>query len=462
MLAGGSERWEQRLPSGLSALVYRDYRLIWIGQIISNVGSSMQQLGLGWLIVELAQADNRPDLVPFYLGLVGLARGVPTLFAGLTAGVVADRVDRRKLLMGVQIYWAIISAVLAWLVLIDKINIGLVLALTVLSSVAQAFDGATRATLYPRLVPPRAMVSAIGLNSMSFNVAQFIGPLIGGLLIGPIGVGGLVTLNALSFLALIWAIAISSPLAANLKSKSPASPLRSLHESFAFVVRQPIVGWAMLLSLVGNIFARSFQQLLPAFVAVVLVGDAQDLSFMMTAAGVGALTGAFATASLGGLRRRGLVYVASGIVMGGMLVVFGLQESLIPALILVFLVACCSQLFITMASTLFNTHAPDDLRGRIMGLSTVVVQGGISIGALVIGALGALIGVGAALSTGGAVVALTNAAVLWRVKPLRNDTSRDEDAADARAAQLARPVVAVRPVRMARQPLDPEQTPAGR
>ena len=113
MLAGGRGRWEQRLPSGLAALAFRDYRLIWIGQVISNVGSSMQQLGLGWLIVQLAERDNAPQLVPVYLGLVGLARGVPVLFAGLAAGVVADRVDRRKLLMGVQVYWAIVSAVLA-------------------------------------------------------------------------------------------------------------------------------------------------------------------------------------------------------------------------------------------------------------------------------------------------------------------------------------------------------------
>src|SRR5262249_45201009 len=153
------------------------------------------------------------------------------------------------------------------------------------SSIAQAFDGATRQTVYPRLVPPRAMVSAIGLNSMSFNVAQFIGPFIGGLLIGPIGVGGLVTLNAVSFLALIWAIAVSSPLPAHLKGKPSESPLRSLHSSFAFIVHQPIIGWAMVLSLVGNMLARSFQQLLPAFVAVQLNGDAHDLSFIMTAAG---------------------------------------------------------------------------------------------------------------------------------------------------------------------------------
>jgi predicted MFS family arabinose efflux permease len=361
------------------------------------------------------------------------------------------------------VYWAIISAILAWLVLTDRITIGLVLLLTVLSSIAQAFDGATRQTLYPRLVPPRAMVSAIGLNSMSFNVAQFIGPLIGGLLIGPIGVGGLVTLNALSFLALIWAIAVSSPLPATYKSKSPPSPLRSLHESFAFVVHQPIVGWAMALSLVGNVFARSFQQLLPAFVAVVLGGDAQDLSFVMTAAGIGALSGAFATASMGSLRRRGLVYAASGIVMGGMLIVFGLQQSLLPALILVFLLAGVSQLFITMASALYNTHTPDELRGRIMGLSTVVVQGGISIGALLIGSLGAVIGVGAALSTGSAIVAATNGAVLWRVKALRDDNLIEQDLEEVHPVAVAAQRVAVHRVGVAaREPLDPEQTPVGR
>jgi ENTS family enterobactin (siderophore) exporter len=280
------------------------------------------------------------------------------------------------------------------------------------------------------------------------------------LLIEPIGVGGLVTLNALSFLALIWAIAVSSPVPTNYgsRSKSPPSPLRSLHESFAFVVRQPIVGWAMALSLIGNVFARSFQQLLPAFVAVVLGGDARDLSFVMTAAGVGALTGAFATASFGNLRRRGLVYEASGIVMRGMLIAFGLQGSLIPARVLVFLLAGVSQLFVTMATALYNTHTPDELRGRIMGLSTVVVQGGISIGALVIGSLGAAIGVGAALSTGGAVVAVTNGAVLWRVKALRDDNLIESDIEEFRvAAAKDKPRAAARLAQA-----DPEQTPVGR
>jgi ENTS family enterobactin (siderophore) exporter len=165
---------------------------------------------------------------------------------------------------------------------------------------------------------------------------------------------------------------------------------------------------------------------------------------------------------MGNLRRRGLVYVVSGIVMGGMLVIFGLQENLIPALILVYLLAAVSQLFITMASALYNTHTPDELRGRIMGLSTVVVQGGISIGALVIGTLGAAIGVGAALSTGGTVVAVTNGAVLWRVKALRDDDLIEADHEELRTAPIDSPRAALRPVEVAAQPLDPEETPVGR
>src|SRR4030081_2890685 len=115
MLGRRDTETRRGLPSGLLALAGRDYRLIWTGQVISNVGSSMQQLGLGWLIVQPAEREGAPQLVPVYLGLVGLARGVPVLFAGLAAGVIADRVDRRRLLISVQIYWALVCSLLAWL-----------------------------------------------------------------------------------------------------------------------------------------------------------------------------------------------------------------------------------------------------------------------------------------------------------------------------------------------------------
>ncbi len=406
------------LPSGLGALGYRDYRLIWSGQVVSNIGTSMQQLGLGWLVVQLAERNGTPQLVPVYLGLVGLSRGVPVVFAGLAAGIIADRMDRRKLLLAIQLYWAVVSAVLAWLTIADIVTIGHVIALSVLSAIAQAFDGATRQTVLPRLVPRRAMVSAVGLNSMSFNVAQFIGPMIGGFLIGPIGVGGLMLLNALSFAALIYAIFASNPLGGGGDGPS-LSALGSLREGFAFVWNESTVRWAMLLSLFGNLLARPFQLLFPAFVHDTLKGGAGDLSILMTAAGLGALSGAFGTASLGHVQRRGLIFVCSGIALGVFLLVFGLQSLLLTSVVLAYCVAFASQLFITMVSALFHTYTPDALRGRVMGLQTVVVQGGIAMGAMLIGSLGAAIGIGAAMSVGGGLYTLMSGSALARIEALR-------------------------------------------
>jgi predicted MFS family arabinose efflux permease len=417
--------WE-RLPPGLAALGYRDYRLIWTGQVVSNIGSSMQQLGLGWLIVQLADAEGTPQLVPIYLGLVGLARGIPVVFAGLAAGVIADRVDRRKLLLSVQIYWAIVSTTLAWLTLSGRITFPMVLILTVLTSIAMAFDGATRQAVFPRLVPRKAMVSAIGLNSMSFNVAQFIGPMIGGFLIVPLGVGGLMALNSLSFLALIFAIWASSPLPVE-AGASKASPLRSLSDSFSFVMREPTVRAAMILSLIGNVLARPFQLLLPAFVYEVLQGSAQDLSYIMTAAGIGALSGAFATASLGSFRHRGVLYCVSGMLMGGFLTLFGVQQSLAITIVLAFCVAASAQFFITMSNALYHIHTPDVLRGRVMGLATVVVQGGMSMGSLFLGAIGAVVGIGTAMAAGGGLFATASGIALARVPALRDEPTGGRD-----------------------------------
>ena len=409
-----------RLPSALAALAYRDYRLIWTGQVISNVGSSMQQLGLGWLIVQLAESEGAPQLVPVYLGLVGLARGVPVLFAGLATGVIADRVDRRKLLTVVQVYWACVSIVLAYLTISGLITIGLVLALTVLSSIAQAFDGATRQSVYPRLVPRRAMVSAIGLNSMSFNVAQFIGPMIGGFLIVPIGVGGLMLLNALSFLALIWAIVSSNPMPVLGGGSLAVSPLRSLQQSLAFVVRQPTVRWAMLVALFGNLLARPFQQLFPPSSTTRWGRRARPVVHHDRGRHRRADRRVWhRLARLDSTARRGVRELR--VVLGVLLVLLGLQTTLLPSVILAYCVAAASQMFITMASALYHTHTPDHLRGRVMGLSTVVVQGGISMGSLVIGSVASIIGIGAALSAGGGVFAAISGLTLWRVPALRDE-----------------------------------------
>src|SRR5437667_175279 len=182
----------------LASLDYRDLRLFWAGLVVSNIGTWMQQFGLGWLVVQLAIQDGVPNLAPFYLGLTGLARALPGLAFGLFGGVVADRADRRRLLLVTQTSAAISAAVLGVLTISGRINIVEIVLISALNSIIFSFDAPTRQAMVPRLVSDKQLMSAIGLNSAAFNGATLVGPLIGGVLIIPFGVGGLMLLNAIS------------------------------------------------------------------------------------------------------------------------------------------------------------------------------------------------------------------------------------------------------------------------
>src|SRR5256885_15620343 len=197
--------------SALSALLSRDFRLFWLGLAVSNVGTWMQQFGLGWLVVQLAIRDGTPQLAPLYLGLTGLARAVPGLAFGLFGGVVADRADRRRLLILTQSSAAAAAAVLAALTISGSINIVEVILVSALNSIIFSFDAPTRQAMVPRLVSDRDLISAIGLNSAAFNGATLVGPLVGGVLIIPFGVGGLMLINAFSYLAIVAALFLMRP-----------------------------------------------------------------------------------------------------------------------------------------------------------------------------------------------------------------------------------------------------------
>ena len=155
--------------SALAALLYRDFRLFWIGLLVSNIGTWMQQFGLGWLVVQLAIRDATPQLAPLYLGLVGLARAIPGLAFGLFGGVVADRADRRRLLIVTQSSAAILATVLGVLTISGSITIVEVVLISALNSIIFSFDAPTRQAMVPRLVSDQHLMSAIGLNSAAFN-----------------------------------------------------------------------------------------------------------------------------------------------------------------------------------------------------------------------------------------------------------------------------------------------------
>ena len=404
--------------SAWSALEHRDFRLFWVGLVVSNIGTWMQQFGLGWLVVQLAIKDGVPHLAPFYLGLVGLSRALPGLAFGLFGGVVADRADRRRLLLLTQSSAAIVAAILAVLAFSGQINIVEVVLLSALNSIIFSFDAPTRQAMVPRLVSDKELMSAIGLNSAAFNGATLVGPLLGGVLIIPFGVGGLMLINSLSYIAIVVALILMRPQPV-IDYGPRLSMLESIKEGISFIRGDPVLRWVVVLSIATALLTRPYIQLLPAEAQLLGVG-AVELSWLLAASGGGALVGALFTASLGGWRRRGALLVGAAFAHGTLLMFFGLQHSVVGALVFVGLTSLAVMVYLGMANTLMQTRAPDALRGRVMSVQTMVFIGFMPLGQMLLGSVGTFIGINNAFLVGGVIVTGIAAYAALRVSALRD------------------------------------------
>jgi predicted MFS family arabinose efflux permease len=388
--------------SMLAALRYRDFRLFWIGLLLSNVGTWMQMFGLGWLVVQLAVRAGTPQLAPLYLGLVGLARAIPGLALGLFAGAVVDRAERRRLLLVTQVAAGLLSLLLGTLTASDNITIVAVLLIGAASSVVFSFDAPTRQSMVRRLVPHQDVMSAIGLNSAAFNGPQIIGPAIGGILIGVTGVEGLFFANAASYLAVVVALLLMRPIPA------VAAPVRrtmlgSVREGVGYMRRDPVIRWVIVLAAVTSLFARPYIFLLPAVAENVLRVGATELSWLMTATGIGAFTGSITVANLGNVRRRGRMFLFFVAAIGVSLTLFSLQAILAAALAAAVLVGLTTMVFMGLANTILQTSSQDHMLGRVMSAYTMIFMGLLPLGQLLLGALGSIFGIDVVLTGGGIV-----------------------------------------------------------
>ena len=410
--------------SAIAALRYRDFRLFWFGLLVSNIGTWMQMFGQGYLVVLLAVRDGVPQLAPLYLGLVGLARAIPGLALGLFGGALADRTDRRQLLLVTQSAAAVTAAILATLAISGRINIVEILLLGALNSTIFAFDAPTRQSMVPRLVPERDLMSAIGLNSAAFNGPQIIGPVIGGLIFAPFastptfGAGLLFYINAISYLAVVVALLRMRPVPIIGRS-GDVTMLESIREGLAYIRQDVVVKWIVILAAATALFARPYIQLLPAVAHEVLKVGAVELSWMLAASGVGALAGALATSALGNLRRRGAVLIGSAVAFGLFLVAFTLQRSLVVSLPFLVLIGFSTMVFLGLANGLLQTRSPDHLRGRVMSVYTMVFMGLMPLGSMVMGSIGSVVGTAGGLLAGAVVCTLVAVYASARVPSLR-------------------------------------------
>ena len=407
-----------RAPGWRGPFRHRNYRLFWGGQLVSLAGTWMQSIAQAWLITELT-----PD--PVWLGVVAAAQFTPVLILGLFGGVIADVAPKRQMLIATQGALMALAALQALLVATGAISIPILLLLAVALGSVNAIDMPVRQSFFSEMVPVDEVGRAVAFNSAMFNGARVIGPAIGGVLIGVIGVAGCFAVNSLSFLAVLIALLLMRevelhPAPRGARPRSVRAVATSLAEGLRYVRRTPIVALCVFVIGVISGVAMNFNVIIPPLARLTLQIGAPGLGALMAAVGFGSLTGALTVAALREPRRS--MIVLGGALLGVFSVAAGAAASssgslAVPLTGLALFGAGFGA--ISMAATAnasIQTTTPPALRGRVMSVYTTVFAGSTPIGGLATGAVVATLGATGALEVAGvlAVAAAAFAAYRWR------------------------------------------------
>jgi predicted MFS family arabinose efflux permease len=397
-------------PGFLDAFQHRGFRLLWIGAFLSSIGTWIQDVALSWLI-HVQTGD------PFFLGLRRFAQDVPLIGLMLVGGAVADRVDRRGILLTSQVVQMLLAVALAGLYFAGHLGIAAILVIAFLAGLTQSQSAPTYQAVLPSLVPREHIPNAVALNSLQFNTSRAIGPVIAGLLLAQVGIGACFVANAASFVVVIlvlWWIRFPSP-----KTAGGEGLVQTLRTGVRHVAGTPLLRTFTLLAGATSFLGFPLVTFLPTLAGDVLETGSTGYSLLLTSLGVGAIIGALTTAQRGSVRGRGrytlLHLVAFGLVTSGavfsrwqwlsMLLLVGSGHTLTTAL--------------STLSSLVQEHTPDELRGRVMSIFGLAFRGGLPLGSLVGGLVVRQAGVPAVLGVSCAVLAVVAATLLLRHRELR-------------------------------------------
>lgn len=380
----------------LAPLRFRDFRLLWTGLMISNLGTWMQFTALGFYVSQLAGSPHRAAL---YLGIMGGARAIPVILLSPVAGVVADTQPRRRVLMIANAVMSLAALAFALLATFHVLSFTLVIAITVLNAAGNAFDSPVRQSWTPQLVDRAYLGNAIGLVSVAFNAPAVIGPAIAGLLIVWVGVAGSFYINAVATLAVVAAIAMMAPSKPSGAAREPM--LASIAHGFEFLIRHPILRYVIGVFIVTALLVRPYAQLIPAYVVNTLGGDARALGYAVAAAGIGGFGGALITAGFTG--RRSLQWVLSGALMSLGVFVLGFLKTVPATIPAFFAIGLGTLAFLGATNTLIQTLSPDEMRGRAVSVYTMIALGVVPGGSLVLGSVAAVIGLHVTFMFAGAI-----------------------------------------------------------
>ena len=384
-------------PALLGAFQFRDFRLLWFGLLVSNLGTWMQFTALGFYVVKIAPT---PSLAPLYVGLIGASRAIPVLLLSPIAGVIADRYPRRRVLLITNVIIALLALVLALVMARNDASLAVLMAISTLQAGTQAFDSPASQSWIPLMVGREYVGNAIGLNSFAFNAPSIVGPPIAGILIASAGVATCAFINAAATLAVVAALLFMKPVGVIEGRREPF--VQQILDGVRFLAGDPVLRWVVLSLVVTSLFVRPYTFLMPAYAAHIVHTDARGLGILLAASGLGAIGGAFVTAMIRG-DRRSAIWFWSCATMSLLFAVLGTIDNVPFALPVLVVLGSASLTYIGTANFLLQTLAPDDMRGRAISVYSMILLGLVPAGSLLLGSIASIFDLHVSMIGGGTI-----------------------------------------------------------
>jgi MFS family permease len=389
----------------------RNFRIFWLGQTTSLIGTWMTTVATGWLALELTNSA-------FLVGVVSAASSFPILLLSLYGGVVADRQSKLRIVTICQALQLSQSALLFWFTWSHHITFAWLLALVTMGGLISAFEIPARQAMMVELVDREDLVDAIALNSGGFNLARIVGPSIAAIVIARAGLQWCFGLDALSYFSVLLSLSLIK-LPRWTPVQNLVSPFEGLKEGFRYIRTSRAVSGLIGVIAVYSIFGFMYLTMMPVFAREVLHTGASGYGLLLTFVGAGALTGALSLATVGGRIRRGKLFSISAYAFAALTIAFALANAVMLAAALLLCLGLTMLINGALANGMLQSAVPDELRGRVMATYVFVYVGFTPIGSFIAGAISTLIGVRWAIGLGGAAMLLYSTWAFWRYPEIR-------------------------------------------
>ena len=387
------------------AFNYRDFRLMWAGAFTSTTGTWMQSVAQAWLVLEMTGPRSA-----FFLGLLGFLGDLPIMLFSLIGGVVADRIDRRKILLGSQYAQMTCAFILTLLVYFKMVHIWHMMILVFVAGTAMSFGGPAYQALIPGLVERKDVPNAVALNSIQFNLARVVGPLCAGLTMAALGASVCFFLNGLSFLAVIAGLYMIR--ATFQPQKTKESVLEGIQSGFSFIRKRGSLWQLMVLGFVSTFCGIPLLTLLPVIAKNTFHFDAKGYSYLLSISGIGSILGALIYAGLAQRKSHGLLALRVQLVFSVMLAIFAVSRFLPLSCVCLFFSGMCLITLLASINSLVQLTVTEEMRGRVMSIFMLAFRGGMPLGNLVAGYFAAKFSPAQALFALSCVLATTALAFL--------------------------------------------------